>query len=610
MKIINALKLYFSKRKTQNLELNTSNNKNVDVEKEESIISEELHNKIIQFNYDENKNKESLDFKLKSRAREMYLLPKYKDEAIKLWNISEQSKRSLLVMIMGEFKTGKSTFINTILEEEVLKSDVTPATAVVSMISYGDKRAIRAHLIDGSIMDFPFEELKNITAEGDESKAKLREKIEYVEIFIPKDILKKITIVDTPGLNVDNDLHIKSTKRFMNEADYVYWVFSYGRAASRTEVAAIKELSNSIKPTAIINKIDEIDEEEESLEDVIHEISLRLKGTVNNIIGVSSYFAKKAILEGNKSLLEESNWSEFTKNLEENVINNSESLKAKSIKSKINSYLDELSKCASDNREELNKLKYKINNTDDYNKKLREDIKKLGLYVQASNEIRVNMQKYKAGLTEVYSLRNIDAALNEVDIDEKMRLLFELRLPLSRINEAEKEVQAIDNYKNRYEEIGIEISNLIDKLNALSEKFNAIGLEIKEYERDMRRYNTSGIFGGRPLLDWNGEKKRLEKWAIDINNRSRETEEKFKNDECHLKRQVEILGILNNEIITYIANNIYPTLVKKYIELNDELDNFNEDIKKTKYSFAKVESDNERAFVIIKELGDILKEIA
>lgn len=610
MKIINALKLYFSKRKKQNLELNTSNNKNVEVEKEESIISEELHNKIIQFNYDENKNKESLDFKLKSRAREMYLLPKYKDEAIKLWNISEQSKRSLLVMIMGEFKTGKSTFINTILEEEVLKSDVTPATAVVSMISYGDKRAIRAHLIDGSIMDFPFEELKNITAEGDESKAKLREKIEYVEIFIPKDILKKITIVDTPGLNVDNDLHIKSTKRFMNEADYVYWVFSYGRAASRTEVAAIKELSNNIKPTAIINKIDEIDEEEESLEDVIHEISLRLKGTVNNIIGVSSYFAKKAILEGNNSLLEESNWSEFTKNLEENVINNSESLKAKSIKSKINSYLYELSKCASDNREELNKLKYKINNTDDYNKKLREDIKKLGLYVQASNEIRVNMQKYKVGLTEVYSLRNIDAALNEVDIDEKMRLLFELRLPLSRINEAEKEVQAIDNYKNRYEEICTKISNLIDRLNALAEKSNAIGLEVKEYERDVKRYNTSGLFGGRPLLDWNGERKKLEKWAVDINNRSRETEEKFKNDESHLKRQVEIVGILNNEIITYIANNIYPTLVKKYIELNDELDNFNEDIKKTKYSFAKIESDNERAFVIIKELEDILEEIA
>ena len=99
-----------------------------------------------------------------------------------------------MLMIMGEFKTGKSTFINAILEEEILKSDVTPATAVVSMISYGEEKKVVAHFKDNTTKEYSFEELENITAEGDNSKKELRSQIKYVEIFIPKQILKSITI--------------------------------------------------------------------------------------------------------------------------------------------------------------------------------------------------------------------------------------------------------------------------------------------------------------------------------------------------------------------------------------------------------------------------------
>ena len=582
MNIINALRLYFKRKEKQAVKFEVENYQNYESDEELKNISEELHNKIIQFNYDNSENRQSIDYKLKSRAKEMYLLHKYKGEAIKLWNISEQSKRALLVLIMGEFKTGKSTFINTILEEEILKSDVTPATAVVSMISYGEKRYIKAHLVDGSTMDFPFEDLKSITAEGDESKSELRARIEYVEIFIPKEILKKITIVDTPGLNVDNKLHIKATKKFMNEADYVYWVFSYGRAASRTEVAAIKELSNSIKPTAIINKIDEIDEEEETLEDVIYDISSRLKGSVESVIGVSSYFAKKAISEGDEELLEESNWNEFRNNLEEKVINNSEKLKSKSTRYKIENYINELNEYALNNKEELNKVRYKIDNAHEYKTKLKEDIEKLALYLQASNEIKVNIGKYKASITSIAENVNYFKILKAINIEEKVKLLLELSVPLKRIKGTEAIIESIENYENRSKNILEAIDNLLNKIEIMEEKLKAINLESKECELEINRYNNSGIFGGAPIIDWNGKKSRLNKWADDINKKGYKINSEYEKIRFHIKNNVELAGLLNNEIFTYIGKTIYPVFVKKYVELNNELDSFNKDIQHQK----------------------------
>ncbi|MGM3243157.1 dynamin family protein, partial [Bacillus cereus group sp. Bc237] len=43
-------------------------------------------------------------------------------------------------MITGEFNAGKSTFINALLGEKVLTSDVTPETAMVTKLVYGEQR--------------------------------------------------------------------------------------------------------------------------------------------------------------------------------------------------------------------------------------------------------------------------------------------------------------------------------------------------------------------------------------------------------------------------------------------------------------------------------------
>lgn len=265
---------------------------------------------------------EYLQITMKSAAKGLSALTNFKQYGNQLYEILERANEPLLVMIMGEFKTGKSTFINALLEEEIVTSDVTPATAVVTVIRYGPDRKAIAHFHDGRSQEYSLLELRNITAEGDNSKKELRRSIKYVEIFLAKEILKKMTFVDTPGLNVDNEDHIIATKEIMHKADVILWVFACGKAASRSEIVAIEELSERLRPIAIINKIDEIDEEEEKPDDIISDLKCKLNNKVREVIGVSSLFALNGKLNNDAEKLRLSRWSALMTSLERKVLDN------------------------------------------------------------------------------------------------------------------------------------------------------------------------------------------------------------------------------------------------------------------------------------------------
>ncbi len=48
-------------------------------------------------------------------------------------------------MVLGEFKRGKSTFINALLGEEVLPSSAIPCTAVINEVKWGEQQRAILH---------------------------------------------------------------------------------------------------------------------------------------------------------------------------------------------------------------------------------------------------------------------------------------------------------------------------------------------------------------------------------------------------------------------------------------------------------------------------------
>lgn len=102
-----------------------------------------------------------------------------------------------LFVIVGEVKAGKSSFINALLESktEICGVAPDPKTDTIQQIKYGEKSE--------EVIINPF--LK--------------------QIFHPADILKEISIVDTPGTNTIVENHQEITERFVPISDLVVFVF-------------------------------------------------------------------------------------------------------------------------------------------------------------------------------------------------------------------------------------------------------------------------------------------------------------------------------------------------------------------------------------------------
>jgi ribosome biogenesis GTPase A len=63
--------------------------------------------------------------------------------------IEKRSSEPFTLVILGDFKRGKSTIINALLGREIAPSNVSPETYTINEISYGEQRSVEAVLENG-----------------------------------------------------------------------------------------------------------------------------------------------------------------------------------------------------------------------------------------------------------------------------------------------------------------------------------------------------------------------------------------------------------------------------------------------------------------------------
>ena len=250
--------------------------------------------------------------------------------------IIEHISAPLMIMVMGEFSTGKSTFINAMVGEEVTAVNATPTTAVITKLCYGNQDKILVHFTDGTEKEYKKTAFKRLTSKtGKKNEDKTHAKIEYVERQLPLDMLQYVTIIDSPGLNDINERHSDTTKKFVNNADTVFWMFNALHAGSKTEVDAMEALTPRLKPIAIINMMDEIDEEEDDPQEFLDNLRVQLKDKVQAVVGISAKYALEGKLEKNETKAEIGNLKELEQVVRELVLPNRD-------KFKLNTLMDEL----------------------------------------------------------------------------------------------------------------------------------------------------------------------------------------------------------------------------------------------------------------------------
>ena len=166
-----------------------------------------------------------------------------------------------LLVVAGEFNSGKSAFINALLGESVLDTGVTPTTADITILRFNEQRAIRR---DGK---------GNLLVE------------------LPNPVLEEISIVDTPGTNAILREHEQLTSDFIPRSDLVLFVTSVDRPFTESERLFLESIRDWGKKIVIIINKSDIVENSQDLEKVKEFVSSnagKLLGIVPNIFSVSA----------------------------------------------------------------------------------------------------------------------------------------------------------------------------------------------------------------------------------------------------------------------------------------------------------------------------------
>jgi len=189
------------------------------------------------------------------------------DDLRRFQEAREQLTGLFLLVIAGEFNSGKSSFINALLGERVLPEGVTPTTDRINILRHGPEvsELLRAAYL--------------------------------LERTHPADVLREINIVDTPGTNAIIRRHEELTRDFVPRSDLVLFVTSADRPFTESERGFLEQIRQwGKKIVFIVNKIDILarPEEREEVVRYVSEHAAALLGEAPQIFAVSAREAQEA----------------------------------------------------------------------------------------------------------------------------------------------------------------------------------------------------------------------------------------------------------------------------------------------------------------------------
>lgn len=196
---------------------------------------------------------------------------------------SIMSNNKVKIAILGEFSSGKSTFINAFLRNSMLSYADEPTTAINTYITYGDKEKTTIYYNDGSSKIVNLKNLEMYTKEG-----KVGKSIDKVSIEYNNECLKKgITIIDTPGANIDNKRHNIQRDKAIDECSIGIFLISVKSLTSKSFMDFLKKHEDKLgKFIFVISKCD-------TLEDDIIDVDTKNENKLDEVINYVKECIKK-----------------------------------------------------------------------------------------------------------------------------------------------------------------------------------------------------------------------------------------------------------------------------------------------------------------------------
>lgn len=165
------------------------------------------------------------------------------DDARRVADAAAALSEAFLVVVVGEFNAGKSSVVNALFGEKLMEEGPIPTTAKITLVRHGEERSER--LISQYLL----------------------------ERRIPSELLRALTLVDTPGTNSIVAEHQRLTEDFIPRADLVLFVTSYDRPLTESEMTFLSYIRGDWGKqfVCVINKAD-LARSEDDLKQVIQHV--------------------------------------------------------------------------------------------------------------------------------------------------------------------------------------------------------------------------------------------------------------------------------------------------------------------------------------------------
>lgn len=153
---------------------------------------------------------------------------------------------SYTVLVAGEAKRGKSTFVNALIGRALLPTAVEVATSQVFQISHAEESAYYLRFEDGSRRPIAEDDLprygSQVVADAGDTP-RLDHLIRWIEVETPVQFLPPgMRLLDTPGLGSLYAGHAEITHRFAPHADAVIYMLDSSRPLGQLDLDFLREI--------------------------------------------------------------------------------------------------------------------------------------------------------------------------------------------------------------------------------------------------------------------------------------------------------------------------------------------------------------------------------
>lgn len=227
----------------------------------------------------------------------------YADVLEQLESLHNITNEFLDVVVLGQFKAGKSSLINHLVGRELLPVGVLPVTAIITRLTYGNEDNVVVTFTNGKRKKITFPDLSQFVSE--EENPVNKKQVLLVDIFLPA--MKKfgnLRLIDTPGLGSIFKHNSELTQHWYHKIEVALVVISAAQPLSEQDMQIIRSSSEqSPEVFLLLSKIDLLDEKEQ--QKMIDFLSTKVQEAFGQVFPVFSYSVKKTSRQGKAQLQSE-----------------------------------------------------------------------------------------------------------------------------------------------------------------------------------------------------------------------------------------------------------------------------------------------------------------